>query len=70
MSRLWVALRSIVYMTGFFWLWAVVVRKVRALDKLIVEEPGLRKRFGREYEEYCKTVPRWVPRLSPTQPPT
>ena len=28
------------------------------------EEPGLRKRFGREYEEYCQAVPRWIPRLT------
>jgi len=37
---------------------------------VVVEEPGLRTRFGRDYEEYCKTVPRWVPRLPPTQRPT
>ena len=29
---------------------------------VFVEEPGLRKRFGREYEDYCRTVPRWIPR--------
>jgi protein-S-isoprenylcysteine O-methyltransferase Ste14 len=27
------------------------------------EEPHLRKTFGAEYEEYCKNVRRWVPRL-------
>ncbi len=27
------------------------------------EEPTLRKKFGAEYEEYCRNVPRWVPRL-------
>jgi protein-S-isoprenylcysteine O-methyltransferase Ste14 len=29
---------------------------------LIYEEPALRKRFGAEYEEYCRNVPRWIPR--------
>jgi protein-S-isoprenylcysteine O-methyltransferase Ste14 len=29
---------------------------------LFVEEPGLRQRFGRTYDEYCKRVPRWMPR--------
>ncbi len=29
------------------------------------EEPGLLERFGEEYEEYCKNVPRWIPRISP-----
>lgn len=26
------------------------------------EEPGLRRKFGREYEEFCARVPRWIPR--------
>jgi protein-S-isoprenylcysteine O-methyltransferase Ste14 len=29
------------------------------------EEPGLTKRFGDEYTEYKKNVPRWIPRLTP-----
>jgi protein-S-isoprenylcysteine O-methyltransferase Ste14 len=29
-----------------------------------VEEPELRKRFGKQYEDYCRRVPRWLPRLS------
>ena len=28
------------------------------------EEPGLRKRFGQEYEDYCRAVPRWIPRFT------
>ena len=28
-----------------------------------VEEPELRERFGARYEEYCRLVPRWVPRI-------
>jgi protein-S-isoprenylcysteine O-methyltransferase Ste14 len=27
-----------------------------------VEEPGLRKKFGAAYEDYLKTVPRWLPK--------
>ena len=27
------------------------------------EEPNLRKKFGTVYEEYCKRVPRWIPRI-------
>lgn len=33
------------------------------------EEPTLRKRFGPEYEAYCRAVPRWLPRLTPWMPP-
>jgi len=33
------------------------------------EEPTLRGKFGADYEEYCRNVPRWVPRLRPWQKP-
>lgn len=26
------------------------------------EEPGLRRRFGSAYDEYCREVPRWLPK--------
>ncbi len=29
------------------------------------EEPTLRKMFGSDYEEYCRNVPRWIPRVHP-----
>jgi len=32
---------------------------------LVYEEPTLRKSYGREYEEFCANVPRWIPRLRP-----
>jgi protein-S-isoprenylcysteine O-methyltransferase Ste14 len=30
---------------------------------LSIEEPGLKARFGVEYEQYCRQVPRWLPRI-------
>ena len=30
---------------------------------LLYEEPTLRARFHGEYEEFCRRVPRWLPRL-------
>ena len=32
---------------------------------LIYEEPTLRKSYGPEYEEFCASVPRWIPNLRP-----
>jgi protein-S-isoprenylcysteine O-methyltransferase Ste14 len=30
-----------------------------------IEEPRLRLRFGETYDDYCKQVPRWLPRRPP-----
>lgn len=35
---------------------------------LLHEEPSLRRRFGAEYEAYCRAVRRWRPRLRPWTP--
>ena len=48
--------------------WAIAVELVLfvAVNEIyfpLVEEPGLRRRFGAEYEEYCARVPRWLPRV-------
>lgn len=31
------------------------------------EEPTLRRTYGAEYEEYCRNVPAWIPRMTPWQ---
>jgi protein-S-isoprenylcysteine O-methyltransferase Ste14 len=30
---------------------------------ILYEEPTLRKKFGVVYEQYCRDVPRWIPRF-------
>lgn len=35
---------------------------------LSYEEPTLREKFGLDYEDYCRHVPRWIPRLHPWEP--
>jgi protein-S-isoprenylcysteine O-methyltransferase Ste14 len=30
---------------------------------MFYEEPTLRKKFGSDYDDYCRQVPRWIPRL-------
>jgi protein-S-isoprenylcysteine O-methyltransferase Ste14 len=52
----------------FFRSWGIAIElaifvAVNAVYFPLVEEPGLRRRFGVEYEEYCARVPRWLPRV-------
>lgn len=35
---------------------------------IFIEEPGLLKKFGKEYLEYKNNVPRWIPRWKPWTP--
>jgi protein-S-isoprenylcysteine O-methyltransferase Ste14 len=49
-------------------LWFAAAVAVNALYFPLVEEPGLRKRFGAEYDAYRANVPRWLPRLHPWEP--
>jgi protein-S-isoprenylcysteine O-methyltransferase Ste14 len=42
---------------------AVVVGLLLHLYVVRVEEPATRKRLGATYDEYCRQVPRWLPRL-------
>ena len=54
----------------FFRSWGIAIELAifAVLNSLyfpLVEEPGLRRRFGAAYEEYCARVPRWLPRVRP-----
>ncbi len=43
--------------------WAGAFVAVNHAYFVVSEEPGLRRRFGAEYERYAAFVPRWVPKL-------
>jgi protein-S-isoprenylcysteine O-methyltransferase Ste14 len=52
----------------FFRSWGIAIELalfagVNAIYFPLVEEPGLQRRFGAEYEEYRARVPRWLPRV-------
>lgn len=49
-------------------LWFAAVLAVNAVYLPLVEEPGLRRRFGADYDAYRANVPRWIPRLRPWEP--
>ena len=48
--------------------WFGAVFALNAVYFPLVEEPGLRTRFGDDYEAYRANVPRWLPRLRPWEP--
>ena len=43
-------------------LWAATFFGVNHIYFILSEEPGLKKRFGGEYETYMNNVPRWFPK--------
>jgi len=49
--------------------WAASFLTLNLLYIPLVEEPQLERRFGEAYRDYCRNVRRFVPRLSPWQPP-
>ena len=50
-------------------IWCVSFFVINNVYFVFSEEPGLEKRFGEEYREYKKNVPRWLPRVRAWVPP-
>jgi protein-S-isoprenylcysteine O-methyltransferase Ste14 len=48
--------------------WALIFLGINAIYIPLVEEPLLVRRFGADYREYCRHVPRLVPRWRPWEP--
>ena len=49
-------------------MWALIFLGANFVWIPLVEETGLRHRFGDSYVEYCRHVPRLIPRLRPWEP--
>jgi protein-S-isoprenylcysteine O-methyltransferase Ste14 len=56
---------AILFASSRLFVYAVLVGLVFHLVVLVYEEPTLRSKFGDAYEDYCRKVPRWLPRLTP-----
>ena len=56
---------ALIFSSWVIGIWAAIFIIINMIYFPLSEEPGLRKRFGEEYEEYCKHVPRYIPRLTP-----
>jgi protein-S-isoprenylcysteine O-methyltransferase Ste14 len=59
---------SIALMSLKIFIWAVIFFTLNHLFFIIYEEPTLKKKFGDEYHEYKRNVPRWLPRVKPYKP--
>lgn len=49
-------------------MWALIFLGINCVYIPLLEEPDLAKRFGEAYREYCRHVPRLVPRLRGWEP--
>ena len=49
-------------------IWMVVFFIGSTIYFRFIEEKGLEKRFGDDYQKYKARVPRWIPRLQPWNP--
>ena len=52
---------AVLFGSGAVLRYGVAVAVAFQLFVVLVEEPLLRRRFGKAYEAYCRVVPRWVP---------
>ena len=59
---------SIILQSVALSVWCAAFAIVNVLYISFSEEPGLRRRFGADYERYCASVPAWLPRLTPWFP--
>ena len=54
---------ALFFLSGRIALWLLFFVALNHAYFLLVEEPGLARRFGDEYQRYRAAVPRWLPRL-------
>jgi protein-S-isoprenylcysteine O-methyltransferase Ste14 len=61
---------ALVLLSGPHFQWALIFLVINFIYIPLFEEQQLKGRFGDAYIEYCRHVPRLVPRLRPWTPPT
>jgi protein-S-isoprenylcysteine O-methyltransferase Ste14 len=57
---------AVLFRSSEILLYVACVALVFHLVVLVIEEPSLRHLFGAEYEEYCRSVRRWIPSVPQT----
>ena len=59
---------ALVLLSRPHFVWALIFLAVNFIYIPLLEETGLRQRFGDSYVEYCRHVPRLIPRFRPWEP--
>lgn len=59
---------AVIYGSWALFIWAAFFILINAIYIPLIEEPGMIKRFGKEYEMYSRHVPRWLPRIAAWHP--
>jgi protein-S-isoprenylcysteine O-methyltransferase Ste14 len=54
---------AVYFFSAWLVLYALGLWAILHIALVIFEEPQLKKRFGADYEQYLKTVPRWKPKM-------
>jgi protein-S-isoprenylcysteine O-methyltransferase Ste14 len=57
--------QALLFLDVWLFAYSVIAWAVMASFVHWYEEPVLRRRYGSQYEEYCKTVPAWLPKVRP-----
>ena len=60
--------QALVLVSRPHWLWALMFFAINAIYIPLFEEPQLQQRFGADYDEFRRHVPRLIPRLRPWAP--
>ncbi|WP_180538892.1 methyltransferase family protein [Nevskia soli] len=64
-----IAGQCVLFRSESLWIYLGIVTVGFELFVLFYEEPTLRKKYGASYEEYCRNVRRWIPRLKAYREP-
>lgn len=60
---------SLIFHSTNIVVWSGIFFLINTTYFLLKEEPDLYKRFGDEYLEYKRNVPRWIPKVTPYKQP-
>ena len=54
---------AVIFRSVHILIYAALMLTIAHVFVVLYEEPTLRRQFGESYEEYRRTVPRWIPKV-------